>query len=77
LAWQEASEELASSRAFVMITFIILILCVGRDLAPEAPALFAGIETNAAILAFGIFVFIIARVSAVARTASSRAAVSQ
>jgi hypothetical protein len=46
-------------------------------LAPEAPALFAGIETNAAILALSIFVFIIARVSAVARTASSRAAVSQ
>jgi hypothetical protein len=58
----------------VLIILVSVLFCVARNLVPEAAALLAGIETNAVILAVGIFIFIIFRVWAVARAASIGAA---
>ena len=46
----------------MLITIITLLFCVAQGLLPEASALFAGMETNAAVLALSIFVFIVFRI---------------
>ena len=45
-----------------MLIVIVTALCLARDLLPEKAALLAGIETDAAILALGVFAFITLRV---------------
>lgn len=56
-----------------MIMVIIVLCCAAQDvksLVCDAGALFAGIETDAAILALSIFTFIVFRVWSAARVAS-------
>ena len=51
----------------MLITIITLLFCVAEDLVPEASAFFAGMETDAAILALSILVLIMFRVWSVKR----------
>ena len=70
---REARKRRASARPFMLITIITLLFCVAQDLLPEASALFAGMETNTAILALSVFVFIVFRIWYVMRVESLRA----
>lgn len=59
-----------------MIMAIIVLSCVAQNLESlmfETAALFARMETDATILALGIFTFIVFRVWCAARAASMRA----
>jgi hypothetical protein len=58
----------------MLIIVITFLFCVAQDLVPDALAFFGGMETNAAILALGIFVLIIFRVWSVAPAESLRPA---
>lgn len=66
-------KKLASARPFVLLIFMTVVFCVAQDLVPEASAWFVGLETNAAILALGVFTLIVLRVRSVARVGSLRA----
>lgn len=68
-----AKEKLASTRSFVLLILITVVFCVAPDLVPEASAWFVGLETNAAILALGVFTVIVLRVRSVAGVGSLRA----
>ena len=46
----------------MLITIITLLFCVAEHLVLEASAFFAGMETDAAILALSILVLIVFRV---------------
>lgn len=72
----EGLGRMASGGSFVMVMAIIVLCCVAQNLeslAFETAALFARMETDAAILALGIFMFIVFRVWSAARATSMRA----
>lgn len=56
----------------MVIMLLIILFCLTENLVPEAPALLAGIETNAAILSMAVFSIIILRVWLSARDSSAR-----
>jgi len=58
----------------MLILIISLLFCMAQHLVPEAWAFFAGMETNAAILALSTFALIIFRAWSVARAELLRAA---
>lgn len=59
--------------SFVLIILITVLFCLVRDLAADAPAFLAGIETDAALLSLSVFIFVMLRVWFVTRVASMRA----
>ena len=66
----------ASGGSFVMIMAIIVLCCVAQNLESlvfDAAPVFARMETDAAILALGLFTFIGFRFCSAARVASMRA----
>lgn len=67
---------MASARSFVMTMVIMVLCCAAQNVASsvsEAAALFAKMETDVAILALGIFTFIVLRAWSAERVASMRA----
>lgn len=72
----EGLGRIASGGSFVMIMAIIVLCCAAENMASfvsDAAALLGRMETDAAILALSIFMFIVLRVWSAARTASIRA----
>lgn len=46
----------------MLVVLISALFCLGRDLLPQPAALLAALETNASLLALGLFVFVSLRV---------------
>lgn len=57
----------------MLLILITAVFCVAQDLVPEASAWFVGLETNAAVLALGVFTVIVLRLRSVAGVGSLRA----
>ena len=64
----------ASARPYVLIILLTAVFCVAQNWVPEPSSWFVRMETNAAILALGIFAVIAFRVRSVARVESLGAA---